>query len=251
MAAHLLLEGIELGLAAPGSSIVEIGSVREPSELPSSLYFARLAERWGLRFLTVDFSERSWRLAQQYVGAQAVFEDGRRFLEAFAETISVLYLDSFDYPYTPAHTRALQERCGDVYEEKGEALTRERSAQVHEEQFLAALPKLGTPSWILIDNTHRQLGWGARWWHPFFGKGERVIPEALRHGFQIEKEGLGGVLLGRSGQRVGRPLQWVQLYAGGGRTRFLYRALGAREPLVVRMDGAEAESTAAHSDGSA
>ena len=57
MASHLLLEGTDLSEAPKGSFIVELGSVREPGPLPSSLYLSQTAKRFGLRFRTVDFSE--------------------------------------------------------------------------------------------------------------------------------------------------------------------------------------------------
>ena len=131
MAAHLLLEGVDLSAAPPKSYIVEIGSVREPSPLPSSLYLERKALECNLEFLTVDFSEGSWQLAQQYVGTHAILSDGQRFLQQFQGAIAVLYLDNFDYPYTEAKAKELFDRCGVVYTQRGETITQTRSVEVH------------------------------------------------------------------------------------------------------------------------
>ena len=236
MASHLLLEGVELNEAPKGSFIVELGSVREPGPMPSSLYFSQAAKRFGLRFRTVDFSERSWRLAQSYVGAEAVLQEAATFLRAFHEgPIAVLYLDNFDYPYDEAHAKALAGRCEKDYAEHGEAITCRRSAQVHFEQVVAAIPKMTLPSWIIIDNTHRHRGLWTRLRRPFWGKGERVVPYALRHGFVIVKEGLGGVMLARAARTPSTTLTLLQLYCSGGRAKRLYEALGYRAPTLVQL----------------
>ena len=89
-----------------------------------------------------------------------------------------------------------------------------------------------TPSWILTDNTHREPHLFRRLRRPFYGKGARVVPAVIDHGFRITKEGLGGVLLERSGVD-GNPFKALQLYCGGGRTRLLYRTVGWQAPTVV------------------
>lgn len=184
MAGHLLLEGVDLSRAPAGSYIVEIGSVREPSPLPSTLYLNQKAEEYGLRFVTVDYAEPSWDLAKRYVGDRAILDDGKSFLERFSDGIAVLSLDNFDYPGTEGHLTELEQRYGSTYRLRGEVLTWQRSADVHFEQWLAALPKMTSPSWLMVDNTRREHSWSGRLRQPFIGKEERVIPQRSTRGFE-------------------------------------------------------------------
>lgn len=233
MSAHRLLDTIDLREAPRGSFVVEIGSVREPSDVPSSLYFSRKAADAGLGFVTVDFSEASWTLARRYVGEEAVLSDGVKFLETFSASIAVLYLDNFDYPFNEAHARALEQRCGEIYAARSEVIDRRRSTLVHLAQFHAAMPRLAPSCWVIVDNTHRS-GLTRRLVAPFFGKGERVVPDALQAGFVIAAEGHGGVMLHRgAGPRPPARLRAMQLYCGGHRGRLLYRAQGLRPPATV------------------
>jgi hypothetical protein len=190
VAAHLLLDGLDLSQAEEGSYIVEIGSVRERSSESSSLYFANKASDAGLNFLTVDLSENSWALAREYVGDKAVLADGAEFLRNFDGKISVLYLDNYDYPYDEAHFQSICERSGHDFDGATCDDVRKRSPQVHFEQMLAALPKLASPCWIVVDNTDRSKP-SKRLFNPFWGKGATVVSYLINHDFPITKEGLG------------------------------------------------------------
>ncbi len=232
MASHLLLEDVDLASAPSDSFIIEVGSVREISSVPSTLYLHNKATQYGLNFRTIDFSETSWKLAREYVGEEAVLEEGKTFLEKFTGTISVLYLDNFDYPYNTAHAENLDARCGSVYAQKGEKITRERSAEIHFRQFIAACSKLSTPCWVIIDNTFRSR-WALRTTRPWWGKGGRAVPYAIRKNFTIVKEGLGGVMLFRDGKLAPVMLKLLNMYCGTGRGRYLYQTLGYDPPQSV------------------
>ncbi len=244
MASHRLLDEIDLSAAPRGSAIVEVGSVRESGDdMPSSLYLWKKAEAFGLEFFTVDFSPASWRLAQQYVGSRAVLEEGTAFLSRFDRKIAVLYLDNFDYPSDARHAQELEARCGQVYRDQGQTMTRAESVRVHGQQFQAAVDKMSRQSWLIIDNTYRQPLGLHRIRQPFWGKGQRVVPLALRHGFRIAKEGCSGMMLSRSSQPVLAPERWLQLYCGGGRTAGLYQALGFQPPMMVGGSGSMSSPT--------
>jgi len=160
MPGHLLLEGLDLGAAPASSFVIEVGSVREPGPLPSSLYLDRKATEAGLNFLTVDNSETSWKLTREYVGDKAILADGERFLEGFTEAISVLYLDNFDYPVDESHFKDICRRSGhDFGGSNCRTVQRQsvqrQSVQVHFEQLLTVLPKLTSTFWVVVDNTGR------------------------------------------------------------------------------------------------
>ena len=232
MAAHLLLENVDLSAAPSGGFIIEVGSVREPQELPSSLYFANKGAEYGLNFLTIDSSERSWKLTQKYVGESAVLGDGKEFLVTFAGEISVLYLDNFDYPNDESHFKDLCQRSGHDFDGMSWTDLQNRSPKVHYDQILAALPKLSDPCWIIVDNTTR-TGWSRRLLRPFWGKGASVVPYLIKHDYSIVKEGLGGVMLSRSSNKPAQLLKWLNLFCGLGRTRRLYRWLGYEAPELA------------------
>lgn len=232
MAAHLLLDGLDLSSAEKGSYIIEIGSVRERSPEPSSLYFANKASEAGLNFLTVDLSENSWELAREYVGDKAVLADGTEFLREFDEKISVLYLDNYDFPYDEAHFQSICARSGHDFDGATCESVRRRSPQVHFEQMLAALPKLASPCWIVVDNTDRNRA-SKRLFNPFWGKGATVVSYLVKHDFPIIKEGLGGLMLSGSEKPSPRILKALYLYCGLGRMKKLYKLFGHRPPELV------------------
>jgi hypothetical protein len=229
VAGHLLLEGVDLSGAPANTFVVEIGSVREASPLPSSLYLDIKAKEFSLNFLTIDASPSSAQLTQQYVGDKAILSDGKRFLQEFSGAISVLCLDNFDYPVNESHFRDICRRSGNFYEGETWSSMQKRAADTHFEQFLAALPKLTSPCWVIMDDTgHRRLF--KRLFHPFWGKGERVVPHAIQHGFSIAREGLGGIMLSRGIAKPTQVLKWLNLYCGSGRTRIFYNVLGYQAP---------------------
>ena len=232
MPAHLLLDDVDLSAASSNGLIIEIGSVREPGELPSSLYFANNGAEYGLNFLTIDSSDRSWKLTQEYVGESAVLGDGKEFLEKFAGGISVLYLDNFDYPSDESHFKDLCRRSGHDFDGMSWTDLQNKSPKVHYEQILAALPKLSAPCWIIVDNTARTR-WSRRLLKPFWGKGASVVPYLLNQDFSIVKEGLGGVMLSRSSNKTTQLSKWLNLYCGLGRMRRLYSLLGYEAPELA------------------
>jgi hypothetical protein len=232
MAAHLLLENVDLSSAPSNGYIIEVGSVREPGELPSSLYFANKGTEFGLNFLTVDSSEQSWKLTQEYVGEKAVLGDGKEFLENLDGQISVLYLDNFDYPDDESHFIDLCQRSGHDFDGMNWTALQEMSPQIHYEQILAALPKLSDPCWIIVDNTARTR-LSQRLKKPFWGKGASVVPFLIKHDFPMVKEGLGGMMLSRSSKNPVKSSKLLNMYCGLGRTRIFYKWLGFEAPELV------------------
>jgi hypothetical protein len=98
---------LNLLLQFGGRHIVETGSLRRPGNWYydgcSTYLFGEFADHYGAHLWTCDLDERVIDIAR---GATAVFEprityvcrDSVTFLESFADTIDLLYLDSLDCP---------------------------------------------------------------------------------------------------------------------------------------------------------
>ena len=192
MVSHTLLKEIDLSEIPKQTYLIEIGSIRElqpPDSIENSTCFLdKLAREHNLRFITVDLSEYSYKLASSYVGKKAILSDGSEFLKKFKQPISILYLDNFDVVYNEIHRQSLMRRVKGVYKKHNEILTNERSAEVHLEQVKVAMPLLTKPSFIGIDDTMIKMN---KWW----GKGAKAVPFLLKNGYKIIKIGSDGLIL--------------------------------------------------------
>jgi hypothetical protein len=181
MSSHSLLNQIDYKPLLSGC-IVEIGSARESLGPDSStFYFNKIALDNGATFFSCDFSSESHALAKSIVDDRAFLSDGKVFLDSFTkittQKISILYLDNFDIIYNEVHFQSLKRRVGDVYEQHGEIINNQRSAEVHLEQMIAALSLMADKSIVIVDDT-KQIDNG--WW----GKGALVVPFLLKEGYK-------------------------------------------------------------------
>lgn len=120
-----------------GLTIVETGCIRDQSyqDGASTRLFSDVVKKVnGARFWSVDIEKRHVALARSFVGSDdrtiLAVGDSIEFLKAFPNRIDLLYLDSFDYNRGdpgPAQRHALDE-------------------------IMAAFPKLGPKSCVLIDD---------------------------------------------------------------------------------------------------
>ena len=155
-------------------TIVETGTIRSEEDFGGAGFFTYVAgtflSRQGGRLHSVDLSPQNVAFAREWT---AIFGDvvtihqgdSVAFLTNFAQPIDVLYLDSLDTT------------------EPGHADHAMRELEV-------ALPKLHERSLIVLDDTPWQAG-------VFSGKGARVVPWLLEHGWQVFYAGY-QVLLTRS-----------------------------------------------------
>jgi len=191
MASHELLSSIKKNFVK-STTVVEIGSSREVdrSEKSSTRYFRELSQELDFRFYSVDFAEESYLLAKEIAGDCAVHSDGAAFLKTLpgATKISVLYLDNFDVIYSDEHKIDLLQRVSGAYDLAGEEINNERSAEVHLEQMLAALPLMAKKSVVICDDTLLKNG---IWW----GKCASVVPYLESLGWSIHKKSKVGCML--------------------------------------------------------
>lgn len=176
----------------PGpAQIVETGTLRNdsPSGMGgdgwSTVAWAWYASRTGGRLWTVDCDagnlEVSRRVTAPYAAhVEYVHADSVAFLSAWpaGQPLHLLYLDSCDYfDHAESETHNLRE------------------AQ-------AALPHLGDPALVLIDDMHPAGGDPGEPLR-FSGKGASTVPFLCTEGFQLAWAAEGQVLLERSGVACG------------------------------------------------
>jgi hypothetical protein len=152
-------------------TIIETGTIRAEEDWGGAGFFTYLAADYVYRrdghLHTVDTSDESCRFAREWTdvfgAAVSVHQaDSVSFLQAFADPIDVLVLDSLD-TYEPGHAEHAQR------------------------ELEAALPNLHEQSIIVFDDTP----WNAGVWT---GKGARAVPYLLERGWQIGYAGYQVVL---------------------------------------------------------
>lgn len=201
MSSHSLIRSLSNFEFLHGSSIVEIGCVRDRSEFESGTssthFFSQLALLLpDVNFFSVDFSSEAFTLSRAVLDTfegsnlHAIESDGKKFLEEFdlALKIGCLYLDNFDVIYNDKHKESLMRRVGNAYELHKEKITNARSAEVHLEQVLAAERHLAPKHVIIFDDSKIMEG---KWW----GKGALAIPYLLEKDYKIFTQSDDGVLL--------------------------------------------------------
>lgn len=165
-------------------TIVETGTIREEEDWGGAGFFTYLAgaylARRGGKLHSADLSHRNCDFARTWTtpfgSTVSIHEqDSVLFLSDFSQPIDVLYLDSLDTT-EPGHAdHAIKE-------------------------FQAAEHRLHNKSLIVVDDTPWNAG-------AFIGKGARLVPHLLDHGWQILYAGYQVVLSRQSAQshqEVGR-----------------------------------------------
>lgn len=220
MASHELLSSIKKNFLK-STTVVEIGSSREMdrTEKSSTRYFYELSTELNFKFYSVDFAEESYRLAKEIAGNCAVHSDGAAFLKTLPAVtkISVLYLDNFDVIYSDEHKIDLFQRVSEAYDLAGEEINNERSAEVHFEQMLAALPIMAKKSVVICDDT---LLKGGIWW----GKCASVVPYLENLGWTIHKKGKVGCMLVSPGLK--KSLNYRMTFSRKGFSKRVKKAMG-------------------------
>lgn len=193
MSSHILTADIQDLSILNNGLIVEIGSAREANGPESStFFFNELAKKVNAEFYSVDFSPDSQKMAFEILGKNSILSDGKNFLRNISsysdKKISLLYLDNFDVIYSEKHKESLYKRVGSAYNDNNEVISNERSAQVHLEQMIEALPRMGKKSVVIVDDTKKTE---SGWW----GKGAKVVPFLLLNGFHVFRSSTDGILM--------------------------------------------------------
>lgn len=185
----------------PGDVILEIGSDRFEG---SSYYFADLAARHDMRFVTVDLDAgalgRSRRnIPQEILGnCEFVCAEALGWTQSFAqrqEKIRVLYLDNFDWDWsTNQHTDMIAEQKI-WYSARGMIMNNINCQTSHIGQMVNLLPHMTDQCVICVDDTYEYNG-------VYIGKGGAVVPYLLSQGFGLLQARDYGVILGRGYRNI-------------------------------------------------
>jgi hypothetical protein len=175
----LLVDLLPRLLPSANGVLVEVGTTREKMEgQGSTVELAKLANRLGLEFVTVDMDPVNTKQAQAdlatFTSAEAVTAKGEDFLASFDRPIAAAYLDAFDIQ----HGQHSQYRIDRYRELLHTDITNEGSSQMHRACAEALIPKLVDGGLVVIDDT----------WHEgngYAGKGATAVPLLLQHGFHM------------------------------------------------------------------
>jgi len=208
---HGLLERLlpDVAAKAPPGYLIEIGSTRE--KLPgqgSTVILARLAEKLGIPFVTVDMDPANTEQARadlaQQARAKAVTARGEEFLASFEEPVLAAYLDAFDIQ----HGQHSEYRVDRYRQFLGTEITNAGAAAMHLRCAEALVPRLVEGGLIVIDDTWSE-GDG------YAGKGTTAVPALLASGFDIVGQTRTAVALQRAtgkgtGSGAANPSQLVR-----------------------------------------
>jgi hypothetical protein len=165
--------------------VVEIGSERGEG---STEYLRAFCDPHGLPFFSVDIDEKVHERAKALLGMQAFCMSGERFLEVIAPfPISFLYLDNFDWIWTPKDDEKLMPQRN-RYRELGYEMTNLNSQAAHLRQMELALPLMAEKCVVLLDDTYATDEPPHR--RRFDGKGGAVVPYLIAHGFDLHLDRL-------------------------------------------------------------
>ena len=187
-------------LAPTNTSVfVEIGSDKGNG---STLPLAHMAQRLGLRLITVDLEEQimgklNYRYPEDPILANidCVCAQGSLWAkEQFPKmdlSISCLYLDNFDWDYGDPRFSHLIVEQQQEYVRRGYEMTNFNSQIEHLAQMIALLPYMDQSSIIVCDDTYTQN-------NCWVGKCGAVVPYLEINGYKIIQKDDSAVMLARN-----------------------------------------------------
>jgi len=187
------LESSSLGL------FVEIGTSRDGDD-GSTKVIANWAHKFNKRLYTVDIDPDNISFVTN-LGIPNLLTwlgTGEAFFNSFSshlESISVLYLDNFDWDWHPQNSEdfVIEQRV--KYAQFGYEMTNVNSQRAHLDQIILALPYMSKQSIVILDDT-----WYVKHWGHYSGKGGAVVPYLLSRGFKIletEEHPIYGTIMGK------------------------------------------------------
>lgn len=179
---------------------VEIGTSRNGDD-GSTPVIARWADRFDQKLYTVDIDPRNIDFVTKLgiPNLRTWLGSGEKFLSTFPEhlgSISVLYLDNFDWDWHPQNTEDFVLEQQARYKELGMEMNNVNCQAAHVAQAVLAIRSLAEQSIVILDDTFFNPGWGH-----YTGKGGAAVPFLLSQGFTIletEEQPVYGTILGRN-----------------------------------------------------
>lgn len=169
--------------------VVEIGSDRNAG---STQKIAKLANKYGLNFITVDIDIRATARAEKILKGinkeyQAVNDYGENFLSTFNSPLWLVYLDAFDIPGI-WHTSEVIES----YNDRNIKLTLENCHKMHYDCAVSIIRKMPAGGFVCFDDVNPVDDSGnlifdrvESDYKKWSGKGATAIPLLLENGFEL------------------------------------------------------------------
>lgn len=175
------------------SIIVEIGSERGEG---STAWFDTVAKELNKDFYSVDVTDYASTTLTHLENTNFIItSSGSKWAKDNTKTISVLYLDNYDWISTMNSIRPIEQQMIDEYNNRGVSMTNFDCQREHLEQMVNCMPCMDEQSIVICDDTPFDKSSGV-----YFGKNGSVIPYLVIHGYKIAYSGNNGVILTRGMQ---------------------------------------------------
>jgi hypothetical protein len=163
---------------------VEIGTSRNGDDGSTPVIAAWAAEHLQLLW-TVDVDPVNCEFVKSLpiLNLKIVNSTGEEFLRTFPyhqTSISVLYLDNFDWDWHPDRTEAFVIEQQQRYCELGMEMNNVNSQVAHLAQMVIALPHMAKQSIVICDDTWYNKSWGH-----YSGKSGAVVPYLISEGYCV------------------------------------------------------------------
>lgn len=188
---HLYAEPFIKQLPDNRSIVLEIGSERGEG---STAWFDSISKKLNKEFYTVDVTDYASKTLKHLKNTKfIVAEAGSSWAKIYLDkSISVLYLDNYDWISTMNHIRPVEKELISEYNTRGVKMTNFDCQREHLEQMVRCMPYMDKKSIIICDDTPFDESSGV-----YFGKNGPVIPYAVIHGYKIAYSDNNGVILTR------------------------------------------------------
>jgi hypothetical protein len=163
---------------------VEIGTSRNGDDGSTPTIAAWAAEH-GKTLWTIDMDPVNCEFVRglNIANVEIVNDRGEEWLSRFPghmTTISVLYLDNFDWDWHPEQTEAFVAEQQQRYLELGVEMTNVNSQVAHISQMVTAMPVMAKQSIVICDDTWYNKDWGH-----YSGKSGAVVPYLIGQGYCV------------------------------------------------------------------
>ena len=163
---------------------VEIGTSRNGDD-GSTPVIAGWAAGYNKALWTVDLDPANCEFARSLniPNVEIVNDRGEEWLRIFPyhlNTISVLYLDNFDWDWHPNNTEAFVLEQQQRYRDMGMTMNNVNSQAAHIAQMVIALPLMAKQSIVICDDTWYNTSWGH-----YSGKSGAVVPYLISQGYRV------------------------------------------------------------------
>ena len=172
-----------------GEYIIEIGSDRDAG---STYYIAKLADNYGLNFITVDMDMKATSRAENILKKinkdfKAVNDFGEKFLVEFTFPVRLVYLDAFDIPGNWHSEKVIES-----YRDRNLQITLENCHRMHYECAVSIASKMPAGGFVCFDDVNPVDDQGnlifdrvSPNYRKWSGKGATAIPFLIENGFEV------------------------------------------------------------------